>query len=66
MRTVDILNEKADNKYEYGIYRLSNSRVFPKIFKTRDEAKNFLNKISPDEWGLCRRKVAEWEPDEED
>ena len=66
MNTVDILNEKAENAYEYGIYRLSNNRVFPKIFKTRDEAKNFLNKRSPDEWGLCKRKVAEWEPDEED
>lgn len=32
MNTVDILNEKADNKYEYGIYRLSNSKVFPKNF----------------------------------
>ena len=66
MNTVDILNEKADNKYEYGIYRLSNSRVFPKIFKTRDEAKQFLNKRSPNEWGLCRRKVGEWKSDEED
>ena len=66
MNTVDILNEKAENAYEYGIYRLSNNRVFPKIFKTRDEAKNFLNKRSPNEWGLCKRKVEEWESDEED
>ena len=65
MRIVETLNEKVD-RYEYGIYRLSNGRVFPKIFKNRGEAKQFLKRRSPDEWGLCRRKVGEWEPDEED
>jgi hypothetical protein len=66
MRIVDTINEKVENRYEYGIYRLSNDRIFPKIFKTRDEAKQFLKRRSPDEWGFCRRKVGEWEPDEED
>lgn len=66
MRTVDTLNEKVENVYEYSIYRLSNSKIFPKIFKTRDEAKNFLKRRSPGEWGLCKRKVGEWESDEED
>lgn len=66
MNTVDMLNEKADNKYEYGIYRLSNNRIFPKIFKTRDEAKQFLKRRSPGEWGLCKREVKEWKLDEED
>ena len=65
MRIVETLNEKVD-RYEYGIYRLSNKVVFPKIFKTRDEAKQFLKRRSPDEWGLCKRKVGEWESDEED
>lgn len=65
MRIVETLNEKVD-RYEYGIYRLSNGRVFPKIFKNRGEAKQFLKRRSPDEWGLCRRKVGEWESDEED
>lgn len=66
MNTVDTLNEKVENAYEYGIYRLSNGKIFPKIFKTRDEAKQFLNKRSPNEWGLCKRKVEEWRSDEED
>jgi hypothetical protein len=66
MRIVDAINEKVENRYEYGIYRLSNGKVFPKIFKSRPEAKQFLKRRSPDEWGLCRRKVGEWEPDEED
>ena len=66
MRTVDTLNEKVENVYEYSIYSLSNSKIFPKIFKTRDEAKNFLKRRSPGEWGLCKRKVGEWESDEED
>lgn len=65
MRIVETLNEKVD-RYEYGIYRLSNGRVFPKIFKNRGEAKQFLKRRSPDEWGLCKRKVGEWESDEED
>lgn len=41
MRIVETLNEKVENRYEYGIYRLSNSKVFPKIFKSRSEAKQF-------------------------
>ena len=41
MRTVNELNKKVENVYEYSIYRLSNAKVFPKIFKTRDEAKQF-------------------------
>ena len=57
MRRVDTLNEKVEDAYEYGIYRLSNDKVFPKIFKTRDEAKQFLKRRSPGEWGLCKRKV---------
>ena len=65
MRIVETLNEKVD-RYEYGIYRLSNGREFPKIFKNRGEAKQFLKRRSPDEWGLCKRKVGEWESDEED
>lgn len=65
MRIVETLNEKVD-RYEYGIYRLSNGRVFPKIFKNRGEAKQFLKRRSPDEWGLCKRKIGEWESDEED
>lgn len=66
MRMVDTINEKVENRYEYGIYRLSNNKVFPKIFKNRGEAKQFLKRRSTDEWGLCKRKVSEWEPDEED
>ena len=66
MRTVDELNKKVENVYEYSIYRLSNAKVFPKIFKTRDEAKQFLKRRSPGEWGLCKRKVGEWISDEED
>jgi hypothetical protein len=66
MRIVDTINEKVENRYEYGIYRLSNDRIFPKIFKTRDEAKQFLKRRSPDEWGLCKRKVEEWKSDEEE
>lgn len=66
MRRVDTLNEKVEDAYEYGIYRLSNGKIFPKIFKTRDEAKIFLKRRSPDEWGLCKRKVGEWKSDEED
>lgn len=41
MRTVETLNEKVEDMYEYGIYRLSNGKVFPKIFKNRGEAKQF-------------------------
>ena len=66
MRIVETLNEKVEDRYEYGIYRLSNGRVFPKIFKNRGEAKQFLKRRSPDEWGLCKRKVGEWKSDEED
>ena len=66
MRIVDTLNEKVEDRYEYGIYRLSNNKVFPKIFKNRGEAKQFLKRRSPDEWGLCKRKIGEWESDEED
>jgi hypothetical protein len=66
MKTVETLNEKVENKYVYAIYRLSNDRIFPKIFKTRDEAKQFLKRRSPDEWGLCKRKVEEWKSDEEE
>lgn len=66
MKTVETLNEKVENKYEHAIYRLSNDRIFPKIFKTRDEAKQFLKRRSPDEWGLCKRKVEEWKSDEEE
>ena len=65
MRIIETLNEKVD-RYEYGIYRLSNNKVFPKIFKNRSEAKQFLKRRSPDQWGLCKRKVGEWESDEED
>ena len=66
MRIVETLNEKVEDRYEYGIYRLSNNKVFPKIFKNRGEAKQYLKRRSPDEWGLCKRKVGEWESDEED
>lgn len=47
-----------DNKTEYGIKALKTTKVFPKIFNSREEAETFrLKRPNPERWKIVSRKV---------
>ncbi len=47
-----------ENKIEYGIKAIETTKVFPKIFNTKEEAEIFrLKRPNPMRWKIVCRKV---------